>query len=777
LLVGVAAGIVMATMAGARRTDSAYERFLVEQHADDVLIPSGGSVFGFADLDVDDVAALPQVAEEARFVYYQIGLPGAPDSGDLSADEIAFFSDRNDRIGTEIDRIKILEGRRPDPDEPFELAIGFLAAERYDLEVGDQVELSFFADGTDFLTGAAAPAEVFTFDIVGIEAAPHEFPPIADQTVPFVHSSPAFDRRFRGELLSIDGIAVRLHRGAEDVPAFKRAVEDLAGGQTVLFFDQNEQARGVQRSIHVQVQALVLLGTLLMIVAVLVVGQLIVRQILLEAGDAATMRAIGASRAQLVLLTGARAGLVAIAGLVLGIGLAVLLSPLAPVGLAERAEPDPGLAVDGFVFGIGILATFVFVVGAAAATTWWSTRRAPGRTVTVPSRRMSRVAGALSRASAPLPAVHGVRMALAAGGGRTAVPIRTTLFGATLAIVTVVGAVGFSASLDNLLDDPRLYGVAWDAEFGGEFGEGVTDEEIARLVDDPAIAGLAFGTTAEVQIDDRVRVPALAVDVEKPSLEPTVVEGRAPLAPDEILLGTKTMSSLDAEVGDRVPVAIGGRERAMRIVGRGVLPVIGDGGLGRGAFLTFGGLRELTPDAVPNVGLARFADGADGSAIVRALSTTFTEGAVLTDEAPLPQDIVNFGRVDNMPSLMALLMALLAVAALGHALFTAVRRRRVDLAILKTLGFSRGQLRATVAWQASVLALLAVVVGVPLGIVAGRWAWRVFADGLGVVYEPVVPVLLLLAIVPAALLLANVVAAVPGYLAARTKPATVLRSE
>src|SRR5687768_4595404 len=92
LLIGLGAGIVMATLAGARRTDSAYDRFLVSQHADDVLIPSGGSVFGFADLDVDDIAALPEVVEHASFEYYQLGIPLTAEPGDLDASEAAFFA-------------------------------------------------------------------------------------------------------------------------------------------------------------------------------------------------------------------------------------------------------------------------------------------------------------------------------------------------------------------------------------------------------------------------------------------------------------------------------------------------------------------------------------------------------------------------------------------------------------------------------------------------------------------------------------------------------------
>ncbi len=67
--------------------------------------------------------------------------------------------------------------------------------------------------------------------------------------------------------------------------------------------------------------------------------------------------------------------------------------------------------------------------------------------------------------------------------------------------------------------------------------------------------------------------------------------------------------------------------------------------------------------------------------------------------------------------------------------------------------------------------------GLPLGDVLGRWAWNLFAEQLGVVPEAVTPVPLLLLIVPGAIALANLVAIVPGRIAARTRPALVLRAE
>ena len=127
--------------------------------------------------------------------------------------------------------------------------------------------------------------------------------------------------------------------------------------------------------------------------------------------------------------------------------------------------------------------------------------------------------------------------------------------------------------------------------------------------------------------------------------------------------------------------------------------------------------------------------------------------------------------------MLAGLLALLSAATLIHILLTAVRRRARDLAILRTLGFVGSQVRAAVAWQATTLVLLALLVGIPLGIAAGRWSWTTFTNQLGYVPEPSVGLAPVLLTIPAALLLGNLIAALPARAAARTKPAMVLRAE
>ena len=141
-----------------------------------------------------------------------------------------------------------------------------------------------------------------------------------------------------------------------------------------------------------------------------------------------------------------------------------------------------------------------------------------------------------------------------------------------------------------------------------------------------------------------------------------------------------------------------------------------------------------------------------------------------------PAEIVNYQSTGATPVVLAAGLALGAIVALALTLIASVRRRRRDLAMLKTLGFTGRQLAATIAWQATVIAVIAAAIGVPVGIAAGRQLWTLFARNINAVPEPTVPVSLVLVAV-GVLVLANLVAAIPARLAARTPAALVLRTE
>jgi len=69
------------------------------------------------------------------------------------------------------------------------------------------------------------------------------------------------------------------------------------------------------------------------------------------------------------------------------------------------------------------------------------------------------------------------------------------------------------------------------------------------------------------------------------------------------------------------------------------------------------------------------------------------------------------------------------------------------------------------------------VVGIPAGIVTGRWLWTLFARTISAVPQPTVPATAIVAVGIGALVLANLVAAVPGRIAARTPAALLLQAD
>jgi ABC-type antimicrobial peptide transport system permease subunit len=142
-----------------------------------------------------------------------------------------------------------------------------------------------------------------------------------------------------------------------------------------------------------------------------------------------------------------------------------------------------------------------------------------------------------------------------------------------------------------------------------------------------------------------------------------------------------------------------------------------------------------------------------------------------------PAEIVNYRSMGTMPAILAGGLAAGALTGLALTLVASVRRRRRDFALLKTLGFTRRQLSGAVAWQSSVIVVIGLVVGAPVGIAAGRWLWLAFARELSAVPDPSVPVGSIALAGLGALLLANVIAALPGRRAARTPAAEVLRAE
>jgi hypothetical protein len=260
------------------------------------------------------------------------------------------------------------------------------------------------------------------------------------------------------------------------------------------------------------------------------------------------------------------------------------------------------------------------------------------------------------------------------------------------------------------------------------------------------------------------------------TLAPTVLEGRVPKRPNEVLLGTSTLDRAGLNVGDIAVLRLGNIATGLRVVGRGVFPEFGDTGrLGNGVFMTYAGVRRVLPEAQRNVFLVRFRSDAAVPANIRHLRRALDP--VPTRATGQPRELQELEQVTGLPTVLGALLAFLAAATLAHTLLSSVRRRRHELAVLEALGFVRRQVWLTLFWETTTLVTLALFIGLPLGALLGRFAWSVFAGGLGAVPEPKVAWVPLLLMIPVALLVANAIAAIPAWLATRTRPGVVLRAE
>ena len=317
-------------------------------------------------------------------------------------------------------------------------------------------------------------------------------------------------------------------------------------------------------------------------------------------------------------------------------------------------------------------------------------------------------------------------------------------------------------------------------------------ETTTLLAHDPyvsAFTGVYFGT---LKFDGR-RVPVLGG---RPgaTVQPPLLSGHGLDASNQVVLGATTMAEFHAHLGDTVTVSSGGRKPIhLTIVGTATMPAIGTQSehleMGTGALLEYNlipaAARNLQQSTIPgpNAFLIRVRPGANPTLVGRSLRRIDAKLNASPDSSGgvvgvlRPAEIANYRSIGTVPSLLGGALAVGAVVALGLTLVASVRRRRRDLALLKTLGFTQRQLAATVAWQSTIAVALGIVVGIPLGIVAGRTLWNLFARNIHAVPAPSIPVLDVVLIALGALLLANAVAAIPGRIAARTPTALILRTE
>jgi hypothetical protein len=763
-------GLAMAAVAGARRTDSAYPRLLTWSRAPDILDYTGLDP-QFSPLPRAVLARLPQALNVGYVRDFEVRGIGSAAGADIEV-----LAPEGSQVPGSFWRRKILAGRLPDPARANEVDISFMLARAKHLRAGDALQVA---------GNTIRGRRTFTLRVVGVDASPGEFPPQPGNGTDTIWATPAFCRIRCPAYLLFTTAAIRLRHGTADIPAVRDQLSRSAGRKLLAATPLAPGSASTEDSIRPQAASLWLLAGLLAIIGVLVLGQLLARLSYLEGTEYPALRALGMSRRQLVAAGVARAALIGAGAALAGSAAALGLSGIFPLGLAGIAEPHPGINADWTVLALGAAAT----AAVTTACAWWPARRAATSAAApagLSQDRRNRPAAALHELTAwTVTGSAGIRLALHSGSGRTALPVRSTITCAAVGIAALSTALVFSASLTRLLATPSLYGVNWDVAVSRQ-GETTVSHAGPGIDTDPAVAAWSIGYSDQELSINGVQVGVIAMNHGRgPSLLPAPLQGRRPVRDNEIVLGARTLIAIRSHIGAtiRASVVNSASSTPVKIVGTAIFPATNDGlGLGQGAALTLSGLRHIYQSVKPlpplDAAFVRFRPGTSHRAAQAHLATKVASlGPFTVQNGPVPADLVNFGEIQNLPVLLGTGLGALSLITIAHLLITAVRRRSRDFAILRTLGFTRRQIRLTVAWQAATLTVAALLAGIPAGIVGGRLSWLFFASQLGVRPAFSLPIAQFGAMIPIIIAAAVAVASWPGESAGKLQPSRALRTE
>ena len=757
LLIGVMGGMAVgAAVAGAtvaRRTATAYERLEGAARLGDALTIVNAGAPG-----VDAVRALDGI-EASRATGLWIGA--------VRDDAVNYVGITGADWSSPLYRPVVVDGRLPDPDAPGEVLVNEQLSFG-DLGVGDTLDLSLLSPFQygEFPQTEPPDGPDVTVEIVGT----YRLPGLPGIVPPFVAGPgwiDAYSEWKSTDLVVLDlvdqsalgELVLDLQEVERSVPRIRNRSE-FPVVEPVLLAPQRDS---VAAATGILVAGLLAFTVVTLVAGAVAVTQALVRMHGLGAEDQAAEAALGMTPLQRLVARGI--GLVppVVIAAVLAVAGGIVGGWFEPVGGTRNYEPVPGARPNLVVVSAGLVIVVLGIGGIGLLTAWRAgrVRRRPA------SQPASAVVGRLARIGAGPVGVTGVRLALEPGRGRTAVPTRTALVSAVVGVTGVVAVAVFGAGLHHLVGDPGSWGGNADLRISA----GVSQAELDRA-DVDGIEGSARAEVASVLAGDRI-LPAESVQPMSSPLAWTIREGRVPERPGEMVLGTRAARWLDLDVGDTVVVTDRvGDEHRLAVVGTGLGAPLLSGQLG--------GTALLWPDDLEAFALAEpigqtYVDVAPGIDIEVA-SRELGE-VVEVSPRELPPEVASLDRLGRLPAILGGFLALIALLAIGNALVLATRRRRRDLAVLRSMGFRPREAGSSILVMAGTIAACGVVVGVPVGAALGSVLWRGLAYSAAVPADTTIPFPVLAAVAAGFVVVVLLLAVLPARRAASLRPAAALRSE
>ncbi|MDT4985376.1 MAG: putative transport system permease protein [Pseudonocardiales bacterium] len=796
VLVAVASGTVITAVAGARRAASALTRL-----QDGTLPATSVMLANDPEFDWSKIRALPGVEALSTFavrysfyfegISHDFGLAGPSLQTSLSG----AFAPADDAAMRTIEKPIVFAGRVFDPSRDDEVVVSRHFADHFGKAVGDTLildlpspeEVKAGLDGTsEKLTGPR-----ITMHIVGVVSSPW-FSDAPDSTGNVV-MSPGLVERHPANTIgdptnrtnpAVVNALVRLRGGESALPQFRTDVRRALGRADIDIWNLPAQRRVQQHQVSFEARCLLAFGAAALLAAVVLVGQAIVRYAGVSVGELNTLRALGLTPGQTVAAAAAGPSLAGIIGGVVGAGGAAVASRWFPIGTTKLFEPAPGTSVDWVVIGPALAVVALLVTAGAVG----SSGLAMGAARSTGRGRRSTVATAAARGGLGVPAVIGARFALESGRGPTAVPVRPALIGAVCGVLGVIAALTFWQGVSDATEHSERFGQTFQlGGFVGINGQDYfpPDKVVAQLAANTDIAGVG-DIRADVATGPKGNSSLALFSFAHGSkpLDVIVTAGRAPASDNEVMLAPRSLAPLQTRIGSQVTLRGSNGSAVYAVTGIGLVPQGPENAYANGGLLTTAGYDAIFTGFKYHFVLAALRDGADPHTAAAAAAGQITKavgapdggGFSLTMPSP-PVELVELRQMRVLPVALGVFLALLATGAVGHALATAARRRAHDIAVLRALGMTQRQCRWVVATQASILAVIGLLFGVPLGLAVGRTVWRAVADYTPLQYVAPTSVWALVLVAPAALLIANVLAALPGRRAARLRISHVLRAE
>ena len=782
LLVGFVSASIFTALVGAERTSTSIDRLRTWSAASDASYQSDNPAQGDAVLaavrDIPDVEAACE-----RFLVNAFVVDGrVPD--------IAIVTDPQAKCGTEIDRPHLLAGRVPDPGAPDEIMLNELAARLTGLKVGDRLVVNTWsvADLDALFTGrdfAGFNGPQLDLRVVGIGRVLEELPGEIQRTSPYAIASASFLPGHSDLGAWPPLVFVRVRGGDEGLAKVSAALGPIlfdagvaagpGGSYSPGSTARAEYLDSSRRSVNSTAIGLLIFATGAATAGALMLGLSLIRHLGASSASASTLGQLGLTRLQIAMALTIPVAIAAIVGSLIGLAGAIVASPLLPVGLARRAEVSPGITVrpeiliPGAIIVVVALASFAFVKAVGLNTLLRRGALLSQRTPLV--LRMARQLGV------PPTIDVGVGFATDRRRGKHARPLRSAFAGLAVGIagIAVAGAIG--SSFDAVSSQPASWGWNWSS-MPDYFGDGDIPSLEAKLVQDDRLAGVGHLIQGTVIIKGRATT-AYAMESLSGALSLRGRSGRLPESPGEVALTDTTMRTLKLSVGDPIEILANDTTtlRTATVVGTVVLPPGGGDSAGAGAVFNLEGLtafaqrNELTSSVV-----LQYPPNAEAAALEASLVKDYGFNFNLFTSPQPPGSVRNVAASNDSAVALAWFFAILGAFGLLHALVATTQRSAHDNAVLRALGFRPSQVRGATLTQSIVLGAAALLVGVPTGLVTGRFAWHLIVRNTEAIAPPATPWATVALLVPSTLIIVALLSWWPGRSAARRSPGRDLRS-